>query len=206
MNRISNKQSSSSNRTGGRLDGKDLINIGIYAAIYFVIVFACAMLGYIPVFMPLLAVIVPLLGGIPLMLFMTKVKKFGMIWIMSIIMGLLMLLTGMGYYSLLVGLVSGLTAELIYRSGHYASSKKAVLAIGVFNIWIWGNFIPLFTDINGYFASRQSYGQAYIDALTRLMPLWMCPALFVSCFVFGVLGALIGKSLLKKHFVKAGIV
>lgn len=71
------------------LKGKDLMNIGIYSAIYFVIVFACAMLGYIPIFMPLLTVIVPILGGIPFMLFLTKVKKFGMILIMSIIMGIL---------------------------------------------------------------------------------------------------------------------
>ena len=33
-----------------KLDGKDLINIGIFTAIYFVVVFAVAMLGMIPIF------------------------------------------------------------------------------------------------------------------------------------------------------------
>ena len=79
------------------MKGKDLINIGIFSSIYFVIVFLIAMLGFIPIFLPLLAVLVPILGGIPFMLFLTRVKKFGMIWIMSIIMGLLMMLTGMSW-------------------------------------------------------------------------------------------------------------
>ena len=61
------------------MKGKDLINIGIFSAIYFVIMFAVAMLGMIPIFLPLLSVIVPILGGIPFMLFLTRVKKFGMI-------------------------------------------------------------------------------------------------------------------------------
>lgn len=101
---------------------KDLINIGIFSAIYFVIVLAVAMLGFIPVFLPLLAVLVPLVGGIPFMLFLSRVKKFGMIWIMSVIMGLLMLLTGMSWPPLAVSAVSGLLAELIFRSGNYRSA------------------------------------------------------------------------------------
>ena len=60
-----------------KLKGKDLINIGIYAAIYCVIMTAVAMLGFIPIMMPLLCVIVPIFGGIPYMLFLTKVDKFG---------------------------------------------------------------------------------------------------------------------------------
>ena len=50
---------------GGKLKGKDLINIGIYAAIYCVIMTAVAMLGFIPIMMPILCVLVPLLGNDP---------------------------------------------------------------------------------------------------------------------------------------------
>lgn len=188
-----------------KLKGKDLINVGIFTAIYFVIVFAVAMLGYIPIFMPLLCVFVPIIGGIPFMLFLTKVKKFGMILIMSIIMGLLMLLTGMGYYAIIVGAISGFIAELIYKSGKYRSVSKAIVTSGVFSIWCWGNFIPLFTNIEGYFSTRQNYGKEYIDALTSLMPIWMCPVLFVVTVLSGIIGGFIGKATLKKHFKKAGI-
>lgn len=188
-----------------KLKGKDLINIGIYSAIYFVIVMAIAMLGYIPIFMPLLCVIAPIFCGIPFMLFLTKVKKFGMILIMSLIMGILMLFTGMGYYSIIVGLISGLIAELIYKSGNYKSASKALLTYGIFSIWMWGNFIPLFFNAEKYFSTRQDFGQEYISTLTSLMPMWMCPVLFIVTFACGIIGGLIGSSVLKKHFIRAGI-
>ena len=44
-----------------KLQGKDLINVGIFTAIYFVVMMAIAMLGFIPIFLPLLIVLVPLL-------------------------------------------------------------------------------------------------------------------------------------------------
>ena len=72
-----------------KFTGKDLGNIGIYTAIYYVIVCGVAMLGMVPIMYPMLVVICPIVGGIPFMLFLTKVRKFGMIWIMNIILGIL---------------------------------------------------------------------------------------------------------------------
>lgn len=40
-----------------KLQGKDLINVGIFTAIYFVVMMAIAMLGFIPIFLPLLIVL-----------------------------------------------------------------------------------------------------------------------------------------------------
>ena len=62
-----------------KLQGKDLINVGIFTAIYFVVMMAIAMLGFIPIFLPLLIVLVPLIGGIVMMLYYSKVEKFGMV-------------------------------------------------------------------------------------------------------------------------------
>ena len=188
------------------MKGKDLINIGIFSAIYFVIVFVVAMLGFIPVFLPLLAVIVPIIGGIPFMLFLTRVKKFGMIWIMSVIMGLLMLLTGMSWPPLVVSVVSGLLADLVYKSGNYKSASKAVLTNGVFSLWLAANYLPLFFAAEKYWSSRQNFGQDYIDAVTKLMPTWMCPVMFSAAFICGIIDGLLGRKIMKKHFEKAGIV
>ena len=189
-----------------KLKGKDLINVGLFSAMYFVVTFIFAMLGLIPVFLPLLAVLVPIFGGIVFMLFLTKVDKFGMILIMSLIMGIMMLLTGMGYFTLIVSAVTGILAEFIYKSGNYKSSKKAVLANAVFSIWLFGNYIPLFFTPDAYWSTRQDYGQEYIDAVNNLMPMWMCPVMIVVPFVCGIIGGLLGKAMLKKHFEKAGIV
>ena len=188
-----------------RLSGKDLIHVGIYSAIYFVVIMALAMLGYIPVMMPLLCVIGPIIGGIPFMLFLTKVKKFGMILIMSIIMGIMMALTGMGLYSLPVAVVSGLLAELVWKRANYSKAGSSIVVCGFFNIWMWGNFLPLFLNPAGYFSTRTEFGTDYEAALTALLPPWMNPVLLITCFVCGMIGGLLGRRLLKKHFIKAGI-
>ena len=189
-----------------KLNGKDLINVGIFTAIYFVVIMALAMLGFIPIFMPTFSVLMPLFGGIVFMLFLTKVKKFGMVLIMSILMGILMWLMGMSYYALIVGTISGLIAEWMLKSGKYRSARKAVLAHAFFSLWVWSNYIPLFFFAEKYWSTRQNFGQEYIEALTKLMPVWMCPVHFVLCFVFGIIGGLLGRKILKKHFAKAGIV
>ena len=188
-----------------KLNGKDLINIGIFTAIYFVVIMALAMLGFIPFFMPTYSVLMPLLGGIPFMLFLTKVHKFGMVWIMSILMGLLMWLTGMSYYALIIGTVTGLIAEFVLKGGEYKSAKRAVIVHAIFCFWIVSNYILLFFFADKYWSTRQNFGQEYIDALTKLFPMWMFPVHILLCFGFGVVGGLLGLKILKKHFAKAGI-
>ena len=187
------------------MKGKDLINIGIFSAIYFVIVFIVAMLGFVPIMLPMLAVLVPLLGGVPFELFLTRVNKFGMIWIMSIIMGLLMLITGMSWPPLAVSAVTGLLAELVFRAGRYCSAAMAVLTNAVFSLWVGANYLPLFFAADKYWESRKDFGQDYVDSVNKLMPKWMCPTLFAAAFVCGLIGGLIGRKLMKKHFEKAGI-
>ena len=189
-----------------KLTGKDLINVGIYSAIYFVIVFLIAMLGMVPILYPMLVVFCPIIGGIPFMLFLTKVKKPGMIFIMSILMGLLMLVSGMGIYPLIVSVFSGLLSEVIYRKGNNSSAKMAVLTNGTFSLWVWACFLLLFLNRDSYMASRaESVGQEYVDALNKLTPGWLCPVLLIICFVCGIIGGLIGKKMMHKHFEKAGI-
>lgn len=191
--------------TSNSLNGKDLINIGIYAAIYCVVMTAIAMLGFIPVMMPMLAVLCPLIGGIPMMLFYTKVKKFGMITIMTVIIGVFLMITGMGIWPPILSLPIGLLADFIAKSGGYTSAKKSILSYATMCLVIFGNYIPLYLDIDGYFSTRQSFGQDYISALSAVMQPWTAPLIFIACFLFGALGAVLGQKLLKKHFEKAGI-
>ena len=68
-----------------KLNAKDLINVGIFTAIYFVLYFVTMMLGYIPVFTILLGILTPIVCGIPFMLYVTKINKFGMVSLTGII-------------------------------------------------------------------------------------------------------------------------
>ena len=167
-----------------KLQGKDLINIGIFTAIYFIVIFAAASIGFIPIFIPLISVIVPLVGGIPMMLFFSKIKKFGMLTICGVLLGIIMLLTGMGW-----------------------CAKREVLIHGVFSMWVIGAFIPIVVTRDAYYQSLlPGYGQEYADTLMAYMPDWILPALLIAAFVSGLVGGLIGRKIFKKHFERAGIV
>ena len=189
-----------------KLGGRDLINIGIYAAIYCVIMTAISMLGFIPIMMPMLAVLCPLIGGITMMLFFTKVKKFGMITIITIIIGAFLWVTGMGYWPFIFGIVCGFIADYVAKIGNYLSKKLTALSHGIMSVTIFGCFLPLYLDINGYFSTRTSFGSEYVEVLTGIFRPWTAPIILACSFVFGILGALLGMHFLKKHFEKAGIV
>ncbi len=188
------------------LKGKDLINIGIFAAIYFVIIFICAMLGMVPIFVVLIGVIAPILAGAPIMLFLTRVNKYGMIFSISVIMGLLMILVGMGYYPLIVSVITGAIAEFVFKAGQEKTSKRMILTYAVFSLWCWGNYVLMFVNKEAYFETRSSFGQDYIDTLTSMTPMWLLYVLIPIVFISGIIGGVIGKALMKKHFAKAGIV
>ena len=107
-----------------KLNGKDLINAGIFSAIYVVIIMlvACTV-GMIPIGFILLTLLVPLLEGIPMMLYFSKIKKVGMIMILQVVIGLAMIITGMGYDLLIWGIVTGIIAEIIMKVRKY---KKGI--------------------------------------------------------------------------------
>ena len=70
-------------------------------------------ISFVPIFLPILGALWTLITGNPFMLFLTRVKKFGMVTLMAILSGLLMGLTGMGYWGVPLGLVFGLLGDLI---------------------------------------------------------------------------------------------
>jgi len=190
-----------------KLQGKDLINIGIFTAIYFIVIFAAASIGFIPIFIPLISVIVPLVGGIPMMLFFSKIKKFGMLTICGVLLGIIMLLTGMGWWCIPTGLIFGLISDFMMKACDYKNAKREVLIHGVFSMWVIGAFIPIVVTRDAYYQSLlPGYGQEYADTLMAYMPDWILPVLLIATFVSGLVGGLIGRKIFKKHFERAGIV
>lgn len=190
-----------------KIQAKDLISPGLFTVLYFVLGCCVAIpIGFVPVFLPVLGALWTLVTGIPLMLYAVRVKKFGLVTIMAILSGLLMGLTGMGYWGILTGAVFGVLGDLLMKSGEYRSAKKTILGYGVFSLWMVGTYIPM------YFMVEQSradfaagFGEEYADKVMSVMPAWSLILVVAGIFVFAILGGLLGKAVLKKHFVKAGI-
>lgn len=74
----------STQKNGKLLQGKDLISIGIFSAIYFVLNFICMLLsGLHPVIWILMPALIALVTGIPFLLMCAKVQKFGAVLLMG---------------------------------------------------------------------------------------------------------------------------
>ena len=191
-----------------KLQAPDLINIGLFTVLYFVLGCCVAIpIGFVPIFLPILGALWTLITGIPFMLFAVRVKKFGMVTIMAVLSGLLMGLTGMGFWGILTGAVFGLLGDLIMKSGSYKSAKKTILGYGVFSLWMIGTYIPMYFMVEQSRADlAKSFGDEYADKVMSVMPMWSIVLVIAAIFVCALFGGLIGKAILKKHFTKAGIV
>ena len=195
--------------TSNRLKAKDFITVGIFTAIILVVEFACGMLGYIhPFIVASYVIMIPLVGAIPMMLFYTKVQKFGMITIMSILIAIMMFVLGMGFLGAPLIIIAGVVADLIAKSGKYKSFKKTMISYGVFCLWICANYFPVIVTAESYRQDLidEGYSAEYCNNLFLAINYKTIGFLLILCFVFGCLGALLGKAVVKKHFEKAGIV
>ena len=101
-----------------RLNGKDLMNVGIFTAINVILgVVVAVAIGLTPIGFMMIPFVAAIIMGIPMMLYFTKIKKFGMILIFELVNGIVLLLTGMGPDALICGVVIGLIVEFIIKSG-----------------------------------------------------------------------------------------
>lgn len=192
-----------------KLTAKDFITVGIFTAIILVVEFACGILGYIhPYIVASYVVMIPLAGSIPMMLFYSKIEKFGMITMMSILIAIMMFLLGMGYLGAPLIVLAGIISDLIAKSGGYKSFKKIVISHGIFCLWVCANYIPVVVTAKSYRQGLldEGYSAEYCDNLFRAVNSKTLAVLIVVCFVFGCIGAFVGKAVVKKHFEKAGIV
>ena len=170
-----------------KLTGKDLINVGIYTAMTLVIFFVVGLLTALPVVYPFLFIIWPIVCGIPMMLYYTKIQKFGMLTI--------------------TGIIGGILSDVVLIIGGYQKFKVTVLSYACFCLGIMGCPANLWFAGEAYWENiHTSMGDQYANTLQSLMPSWMLYVGFALLFVGGILGALLGHKMLKKHFERAGIV
>ena len=190
-----------------KINSKDLINVGIFTALYFVVCMVVAFIGFIPILMVIMPAACALIGAIPFILFLTRVDKFGMVTLMGTILGLVTVLMGRPLPALLFGVAAGLLADLFLKSSNYSSTSKSVVGCAIFSLWIMGMALPMFFGYHdAYLESlRSGYGDAYVQTLAGITPDWMFFVNIVLIFVAGLAGGFIGSKVLKKHFVKAGM-
>lgn len=187
---------------------RDLMNVAIFAVIYFVLVFAIAMLGVISPLVSLLVLpLAAVAAGVPFMLFLTRVRHGGMVTLFGTVVALVYLLMGHPWQSTVVTIVCAALADLVLRAGAYRSAWAAIWSYTVFSAWFIGPWIPLFLDRDAYLHSpaMEAMGEEYVEAFDATVTVPAVLGLAAASVVCGFLGALLGSVLLRKHFRKAGL-
>lgn len=193
-----------------RLKGKDLITIGIFSAIYFVINFAFMLLGGIhPVLWMLMPGLIAVFAGIPFMLMVTKVQKLGAVFLMGLITALIYFATGQFTLVILISMASAcILAEVARAITKYNSFKGNAVSYVFFSLGMVGSPLPIWLFKADFLAQISSQGMPsdYVAAVEALSSNVMLLVLFGAPIVGGIIGAFIARGLFKKHFMKAGIV
>ena len=199
------------NQKNSKLTIPDLISIGVFTALYFVLIaiatFTSTALipGFSNVLLPGVAA---LISGCVYMLMVAKVPHFGAITVMGTVIGLFLFVSGHFAVSFVIGVVCSVAADLIAKVGAYKSRTGILVSYTVFSFGLTGPVLPLWLMRDAYVASLQAKGKdaAYIDGVFAHITsttLWVCIGATV---VLAVLGGLFGQKMMKKHFKKAGII
>ena len=194
-----------------KLKARDFITIGIFTAILWVVQMVIMYLGFLSPFVVAgYAVLIPIVTGIPMMLYYARIEKFGMLTITSVIVAILLFIFGMGFLGAPICIAAGVIADLIAKSGKYKSWKKTVIRLrAVFNLWVSASYLPPHSrqqDLTSKSLIESGFDASFADTLFTLVTPATYPVIILLCFVCGVIGAFIGKAVVRKNFEKAGIV
>ena len=192
------------------LKGKDLITIGIYSAIYFVLNFACMLVSaFHPMIWILMPALIALITGIPFMLMCAKVQKCGAILLMGMITGLLYFVTGQFTLLILITFVLGCGLGEVFRGiSQYNKFKANAIAFTFFSLGMIGSPLPIWVMREDFLKQIGESGMPteYVLTLESISSPSMLVVMFVATIICAVIGAVLAKGMFQKHFVKAGIV
>lgn len=194
-----------------KLQIPDLISIGVYTALYFILVGISALItvfiipGYSYLFIP---VVSALISGTVFMLMVAKVPKFGAITLMASVMGIFFFVSGRFPIALIPSIVIGFLADLVGKAFKYKSKKGLLLSYITFAFSNIGPIIPFFLLPEMYIEDLVDRGRdmEYITGAFGNIRSNTGVIIILLILIAAIIGGLFGQKMLKKHFVKAGIV
>lgn len=188
------------------LSTRDLVNVGVFTAMYFVVMFAMGMMGFLgPAFMFVGHTAAIIANGVVITLFLARVRKFGALSILGALVCLAMASFGEPVY-VLIGLVLAPLGDLVARTGAYKSAVRNSLGYAVFSVWYIGPLLPIFFDSAGYReyvteTMNADYANGLLDLVSS--PVLVGWAVFVFAVAFA--SGLFGHRVLRRHFKRAGL-
>ncbi|MDD6742496.1 MAG: MptD family putative ECF transporter S component [Roseburia porci] len=194
-----------------KLTVPDLISTGVFTALYFVLV-AVATFSSVVIFPGFNNVVLPafcaLISGSVYMLLVAKVQKFGAISIMGIVMGVFFMTSGHFIVSFAANIIMGIVADFVAKAGAYKSKKGILASYVIFSYGLFGPVLPMWFMKDAYIANLEARGKdaSYISDLFANINQATFGIAVAATLICALIGGWFGQKMIKKHFVKAGIV
>ena len=194
-------------RSAAGSTAQKVVYTGVFTAVYFVTFFAIGMLGFFgPQFMFISAPLAILVNGTVIILMLNKVRSFGALTTLGVIVGILMMFTGHAWTTLAMITATALIADLIAKSGGYRDQNKNIIAYAILQVWYLGAWLPVFYGGDAYYADiARQMGQEYADHMRSLYTPTILIIFTIVNFLIALLGGWIGVKILKRNFQKAGM-
>ena len=192
-----------------KLNSKDLINIGIFTAIYIALMIIVSGFVITPVLQLLMMPVMALLGAPVYLLYIAKVGKFGAITITGFLFSALVgLLVYANVYCFLVNFVFFVIAEIIAFIGKYKSKKLNMLSY-IFAMFSTIGEAGLPWVAQEYFhelSVASGYSEEWASGLDKLATPLNLALMIGGTVICAIISCVFAKNIFKKHFKKAGIV
>ena len=194
-----------------KLTVPDLISTGVFTALYFVLV-AVATFSSVVIFPGFNNVVLPafcaLISGSVYMLLVAKVQKFGAISIMGIVMGVFFMTSGHFIVSFAANIIMGIVADFVAKAGDYKSKNGILASYVIFSYGLFGPVLPMWFMKDAYVANLEARGKdaSYISDLFANINQATFGIAVAATLICALIGGWFGQKMIKKHFVKAGIV
>lgn len=194
----------------GKMNGKELITVGIFSAIYFTINLVFMVSGGIhPIIWLMMPAFIALFTGVPYMLLCNKVPKIGAITLMGLITGLIYFATGtFTVVILLTFLAACVIAEIIRKVTGFRSTVGNLMSYVIFSIGMIGSPLPIWLFRNDFLTQikEQGMGEHYVKVLEELATGKMLVIMILLTIICAFIGAGLSRIIFRKHFEKAGMV
>lgn len=191
-------------RKANRLTVRDDITAAILLILMFVIFFVVGTpIGMTVIGNIFVLAVCGLLFGTIYLTLLSRVNKKGVVLLFGTLLALL-LLTGFWGVSVVVE-IGAVIAELIWSKSNRRKHSVMTLVFTVQMVfWYLGMMLPLIFMTDLYLGAVSSYAQLYAGVLELVKGPFFFAGL-AATIAGSIAGAYIGKLILKKHLIKAGI-
>lgn len=147
-----------------------------------------------------------IISGVLVLFFMMKEQKPFALFIFGFLLSFIMFLFGNTVFMLLAAIIPITLAELICCLSGYSSIKWNMISFAVFNMWTCSELIQMLLAKEKYMKMCRMMGEECATKLESFISPSRMALVYTGAIAGGIIGAFIARTMLKKHFAKAGLV